>query len=73
MLDEEGRDKFEFSMGPMKFDFNGYVSLRLNEHALHTWDIEVTTNGSATVPEDAAAVMVITSPCTWASPVKRMA
>jgi len=58
MLDEEGRDKFEFSMGPMKFDFDGYVSLRLNEHALHTWDIEVTTNGSATVPEDAAAVMV---------------
>jgi len=58
MLDEEGRDKFEFSMGPMKFDFDGYVSLRLNEHALHTWDIEVTTNGSATLPEDAAAVMV---------------
>jgi uncharacterized protein (TIGR03083 family) len=58
MLDEEGRDKFEFSMGPMKFDFDAYVSLRLNEHALHTWDIEVTTNGSATVPEDAAAILV---------------
>jgi uncharacterized protein (TIGR03083 family) len=58
MLDEEGRDKFEFSMGPVKFDFDGFVSLRLNEQALHTWDIEVTTNGSATVPEDAAAVMV---------------
>jgi uncharacterized protein (TIGR03083 family) len=58
MLDEEGRDKFEFSMGPFKFDFDGFVGLRLNEHALHTWDIEVTTNGSATVPEDAAAIMV---------------
>lgn len=58
MLDEEGRDKFEFLMGPMKFDFDGFVSLRLNEQALHTWDIEVTTNGSATVPEEAAAVMV---------------
>lgn len=58
MLDEEGRDKFEFSMGPVKLDFDGFVSLRLNEQALHTWDIEVTTNGSATVPEDAAAVMV---------------
>jgi uncharacterized protein (TIGR03083 family) len=58
MLDEEGRDKFEFSMGPMKFDFAGFVSLRLNEQVLHTWDIEVTTNGSATLPEDAAAIMV---------------
>jgi uncharacterized protein (TIGR03083 family) len=58
MLDEDGRDKFQFSMGPMKLDFDGFVSLRLNEQALHTWDIEVTTNGSAAVPEDAAAILV---------------
>ena len=55
MLDEEGRDKFEYSMGPMKLDFGGFVSLRLQEQVLHTWDVEVTLNGSATLPETEAA------------------
>jgi uncharacterized protein (TIGR03083 family) len=58
MLDEEGRDQFQFSMGPMTFDFSGFVALRLNEQVLHTWDVEVTTNGSATLPVDAAGVLV---------------
>ncbi len=58
MLDEEGRDKFEYSIGPMTFDFGGFVSMRLQEQVLHTWDVEVTVNGSATLPEDAIAVMV---------------
>jgi uncharacterized protein (TIGR03083 family) len=58
MLDEEGREKFEFTMGPMTFDFNGVVSMRLNEHVLHTWDIEVTTDGSATLPEPAVEVLI---------------
>jgi uncharacterized protein (TIGR03083 family) len=58
MLDEAGRDAFSFSMGPMSFDFNGFVGLRLNEHVLHTWDVEVTTDGSATLPEPAAAVLL---------------
>jgi uncharacterized protein (TIGR03083 family) len=58
MLDEEGRDKFEYSMGPMTFDFDGFVGMRLQEQVLHTWDIEVTLDGSATLPEDAVAVIV---------------
>jgi uncharacterized protein (TIGR03083 family) len=58
MLDEEARDKFEFSMGPMTLDFNGMVCMRLNEHVLHTWDIEVTTDGSATLPEPAVEVLI---------------
>ena len=29
------------SLGPMQFDFDGVVGLRLNEHVLHTWDVEV--------------------------------
>jgi uncharacterized protein (TIGR03083 family) len=39
-LDDEQRSGFSFSMGPMSFDFDEYVGLRLNEHTLHTWDIE---------------------------------
>jgi uncharacterized protein (TIGR03083 family) len=58
MLDEEGRDAFAFSMGPMAFDFDGFVGLRLNEQVLHTWDIEVTLDAKATLPEQAAAVLL---------------
>ena len=58
MLDEEGRDQFQFSVGPMTFDFSGFVEMRLNEQVLHTWDVEVTTDGSATLPVDAAGVLV---------------
>ena len=28
-------------MGPLSLGFNEFVGLRLNEHAFHTWDIEV--------------------------------
>jgi uncharacterized protein (TIGR03083 family) len=58
MLDEAARDAFEFSMGPFKFDFGGFVGMRLNEQALHTWDIEVTYDASAVLAEDAAGVML---------------
>jgi uncharacterized protein (TIGR03083 family) len=58
MLDEAGRDVFEFSMGPFKFDFAGFVGMRLNEQALHTWDIEVTLDAKAVLAEDAAGVML---------------
>jgi uncharacterized protein (TIGR03083 family) len=58
MLDEAGRDAFEFSMGPFKFDFAGFVGMRLNEQALHTWDIEVTLDANAALAEDAAGVML---------------
>ena len=33
----------------MTFDLDGFVGLRLNEHALHLWDIEVAFDPSATV------------------------
>jgi len=58
MLDEAGRDKFEFTMGPMTLDFDGLVGIRLNEHVLHTWDVEVASDGSATLPEPAVEVLI---------------
>jgi uncharacterized protein (TIGR03083 family) len=58
MLDEEGRNVFEFSMGPFTFDFAGFVGMRLNEQALHTWDIEVTLDAQAALAEDAAGVLL---------------
>jgi uncharacterized protein (TIGR03083 family) len=57
-IGEPERVAFRFSMGPMEFDFAGVVALRLNEHALHTWDVEVALDPTATLPPDAAALVV---------------
>ena len=57
-LTDEERSRFEFSMGPMTFDFAGFIGLRLNEHALHTWDIEVTFDPHAQVAPDATQLVV---------------
>ncbi len=51
---EEQRNEFHFMMGPFTFDFDGLIGLRLSEHVLHTWDIEVAINPGATLPNDAA-------------------
>jgi hypothetical protein len=52
------REQFQFLMGPMNLDFAGFVGLRLNEHALHTWDVEVALDPSTTLPIEAAGVVV---------------
>jgi uncharacterized protein (TIGR03083 family) len=51
---EEDRRKFHFAMGPFEFDFDGLVGLRLSEHALHTWDVEVALFPGATLSNDTA-------------------
>ena len=45
-------------MGPMSFDFDGFVGLRLNEHAFHTWDIDVVLDQKATIPVPVAHFVV---------------
>jgi uncharacterized protein (TIGR03083 family) len=47
-----------FSMGPREIDLITMLGLRISEHALHTWDIAVTFDPSATVPPDAAEIIV---------------
>jgi uncharacterized protein (TIGR03083 family) len=49
---------FRFAMGPMQFDLPGFIGLRLNEHALHTWDIDVALDPTATIPTGIAALVV---------------
>jgi len=51
---EDERRNFHFTMGPFAFDFDGLVGLRLSEHALHTWDVEVALFPGATVSNDTA-------------------
>jgi hypothetical protein len=38
--------------------FETAAALRLNEHALHTWDIDVMSDPDAVVPEESAAVII---------------
>jgi uncharacterized protein (TIGR03083 family) len=52
------RSRFRFALGPMSFDFEDFIGLRLNEHAMHTWDIEVVADPEAVLPADATADIV---------------
>jgi uncharacterized protein (TIGR03083 family) len=42
----------------LQLDAVGIIRLRLGEHALHTWDVAEHTDPDATVPPDAAALLV---------------
>ena len=44
--------------GRLHVDAAGYLGLRLNEHALHSWDVAVAFDPSATVDADAVALLV---------------
>jgi uncharacterized protein (TIGR03083 family) len=55
---EAERARIEFPFGPMSVSFDTAAGLRLNEHALHTWDIEVMSDAAARLPADAAGVIV---------------
>lgn len=57
-LTDREREGFRMAMGPMHLDFGTFVGMRLNEHALHTWDIEVSVDPVATIPQPVAAVVV---------------
>jgi len=52
------RARVTFPFGPLTVSFDQAVGFRLNEHVLHSWDIEVVLDNSARLPPDAAAVVV---------------
>jgi uncharacterized protein (TIGR03083 family) len=54
------RATFQISVGPMSLGFDGALGLRLGEHALHTWDIEIVSEPDATLPAEAAGLIVDT-------------
>lgn len=45
----EQHRQLRFRMGPMDLDFGTFVGMRLNEHVVHTWDIDVATDPAATL------------------------
>jgi uncharacterized protein (TIGR03083 family) len=57
-LSEAQRADFRFEMGPFQLDFTGFIGLRLNEHVLHTWDVEVALVPSATLPTESVGAVL---------------
>jgi len=57
-MTEDERGRVKVSMGPMALDFDSFLGLRLNEHAMHTWDVEVMGDASLGLPDVVAAQMI---------------
>jgi uncharacterized protein (TIGR03083 family) len=57
-LSAHEREGLSVSLGPLKLDATALVSMRLNEHVLHTWDIEVAREPDASLPAQEVALVV---------------
>ena len=57
-LDATQMDSFRLAAFGMDLDMTMFVRLRLGEHAVHTWDVVVTLDQSATVDHDAVELLV---------------
>jgi uncharacterized protein (TIGR03083 family) len=57
-LSERDRERVQFALGPLTFDLAGLISLRLNEHALHSWDLRVVLDPAATLLPEAAGLII---------------
>lgn len=56
-LSEAERDGFTLAMFGNELDLAGFAGMRLGEHALHTWDVAVALDPTATVAPDATELM----------------
>jgi hypothetical protein len=61
-LTEEECARFSLDLGPLTVDAALLLGMRVGEHAMHTWDIAVALEPSATVPPQVAAVTVDHAP-----------
>ena len=57
-LSTEDRARFKFTMGPIALDFDSFVYFRLNEHLLHSWDVDVALDPSAVLSAHAVPFVI---------------
>jgi uncharacterized protein (TIGR03083 family) len=57
-LSDAERASFQFSAGPMVLDLPTFLGLRLNEHVVHSWDIDVAIHPDATLSTDAVGIVI---------------
>jgi len=65
-LPESDRTRFKVSFAGREPDLSGLLTLRLAEHALHTWDVAVALDSSAVVAPDAVDLLIDYLPATAA-------
>jgi uncharacterized protein (TIGR03083 family) len=56
-LDDGQRAGFSLEVFGMQHDLPGFLRMRLNEHALHTWDVTVVLDPASTLPDDVASLV----------------
>jgi uncharacterized protein (TIGR03083 family) len=59
-LDDQQRQSWQLDMFGEVRDLTGLLRLRLGEHAVHSWDVAVIGDPTATVAPDAAALLIDT-------------
>jgi uncharacterized protein (TIGR03083 family) len=57
-LSDEQRAAFRLSLFGTDLDLAGLAGMRLGEHAMHTWDIAVALDPTATIADDAVELLV---------------
>jgi uncharacterized protein (TIGR03083 family) len=59
-LDADQRARLRLQLFGMDLDAAGLVRMRVSEHAVHSWDVAVALDPSATVPPDAIGLLIDT-------------
>ncbi len=57
-LTDDEWTRLRFALGPLDLDTSGFVGLRVNEHVMHTWDVEVALDPAATLSSEHAELVV---------------
>lgn len=57
-LDADQRSRLRLQLFGMDLDITGLAQLRLSEHAIHSWDVAVALDPSATVAGDAVDLLI---------------
>jgi uncharacterized protein (TIGR03083 family) len=57
-LSDDERSQLEVDFGPMRIGYDQFLAFRLNEQAVHTWDIEVAADPTAALQADAVPVVL---------------
>jgi uncharacterized protein (TIGR03083 family) len=57
-VDASARESVVVELGPLRMDFRGFVQIRLNEHALHSWDVAVSVDPAATVAAESVEFVI---------------
>jgi len=57
-LDDDTVERFRLALRGREYDLAGYVTLRLNDHAVHAWDVEAAADPDATIAPSAVALLL---------------